>query len=66
VLLPVTAAELSDCNSLLEAPHSPPLPKAILLGFIGQWLLDGKAKVLPAALKSTKWKGNLCLQAEQL
>lgn len=65
VPLPVTAAELPDCSSLPEAPHSP-LPKPTLLGFIGQWLLDGKAEVLPAALKSRKWKGNLCLQAEQL
>lgn len=63
--LPVTAAELPDCNSLPEAPHCP-LPKPTRLGFIGQWLLDGKAKVLTASLKSTKWKGNLCLQAEQL
>lgn len=29
-------------------------------------LLDGKGKELLAASKSTKWKGNLCLQAEQL
>lgn len=65
VPLPVTAAELPDCNSLPKAPRCP-LPKPTLLGLIGQRLLDGKAKVLPAALKSTKWKENLCLQAEQL
>lgn len=60
-----TAAKLPACSSLPEAPNCP-LPKPTLLDFTGQWLLDIEARVLPAALKSTNWKRNLYLGAEQL
>lgn len=58
--------QLNCLNAISCLKHHLSLPKTTLHGCIGQWLLGGKAKVIPAVLQSPKWKGNLCLQAEQL
>lgn len=60
VLLPVTAAELPNCNSLPKAPHSP-LPKITLLGFIGQWLLRWKGQSASSSFKEHNVAGESVL-----
>lgn len=62
VLLPVTAAELPNCNSLPEAPHSP-LPKITLLGFIGQWLLRWKSQSASSSFKKHNVEGESVLRS---